>query len=261
MKKIIIYSTILIIIAASNLAQVLPEKGICAHRGASSTHPENTKASIIEAVKLGAQMIEFDVRKTKDNKLVVMHDKSVDKTTNGRGKIKDLTLEEILKLDAGEWKDSKFKGEKVPEFEEILDIIPDTIWMNIHIKESVETAEALAKILNERNQILNTFLSVENDAVEVIRKINKEIKICCMERGNSTGEYINNALEIKADFIQLTEREFPVLKQTIPILKKNNIKINFYYADSIDKLKTLFDAGVDFVLTNNVSELINVLKK
>jgi len=252
---------LLFVWAIVNHAQSLPSKGLCAHRGASSTHPENTKAAIIEAVNLGVQMIEFDVRKTKDNKLVVMHNKSVDKTTNGKGNIEDLTLDEISKLDAGSWKDIKFAGEKVPLLEEVLDNIPDTIWMNIHIKEDVETAKAVAEMLNGRNQINNALLAVENDAVSIIKRINNEIKICCMERGNSTGDYLKNAEKVNADFIQLTDRELPVLKQIIPILKKNNIKINFYYADSVDKLKLLVDAGIDFVLTNNVSELIASKKK
>lgn len=261
MKKFKIFLVKLTILATVNYAQTLPSKGICAHRGASSTHPENTKAAILEAVNLGVQMIEFDVKKTKDNKLVVIHNKSVEKTTNGKGNIVDLTLDVLSRLDAGTWKDKKFAGEKVPLFEEILDIIPDTIWMNIHIKENAETAAAAAEILNGRNQINNVFLAVENNAVPKIKNINKDIKICCMERGSSTGEYLKNAVAVNADFIQLTERELPVLKQIIPILKKNSIKINFYYADSVDKLKLLFDAGVDFVLTNNVSELIHEIKK
>jgi len=256
MRKIKICFLLSLLFSVSYSGQNLPLRGICAHRGASSTHPENTKASILEAVKLGVQMIEFDVRLTKDNKLIVIHSKSVDKTTNGKGNVSELTLAEILKLDAGFWKDDKFQGEKIPTFEEILEIIPDSIWMNIHIKESVETAQAVAKLLTERSQIQNAFLAVENKSAEIVRSINNEIKICCMERGNSTTEYLENAIRINADFIQLTEREFPVLKQVIPILKENNIMINFYYADSFEKIKVLFEEGVDFVLSNEVSSLV-----
>ena len=91
----------------------MPIKGLCAHRGANETHPENTLAAFKEAIRLGAHMIEFDVRMTKDKKLVIMHDKTVDRTTNGSGAVSDLTLNEIKKLDAGSWKDKKFAGEKV----------------------------------------------------------------------------------------------------------------------------------------------------
>jgi len=92
----------------------LAKKGICAHRGANETHPENTIAAFEEAIRLGAQMIEFDVRMTKDNKLIIMHDRSVDRTTNGIGLVEELTWKKIKKLDAGQWKSEIFKGEKVP---------------------------------------------------------------------------------------------------------------------------------------------------
>jgi glycerophosphoryl diester phosphodiesterase len=243
-----------------SLGQDLPTKGICAHRGASATYPENTKVAILEAINIGVQMIEFDVRTTKDNKLIVIHNKSVDKTRNGTGDVSELSLNEILELDAGSWKADSFKGIKIPTLEEILDIIPENIWMNIHIKDNDQTVEAVAKLLTERNQINNAILSVEKESAKFVRKINNKLKICCMDRGNSTDEYIANTIDSGADFIQLTEREFPVLDQVIPILKKNDIKVNFYYADSITKMKELFDAGVDFVLCNNVKQLVDEAK-
>ena len=63
----------------------MPERGICAHRGANSTHPENTLPAFEEAIRLGAHMIELDVRQTKDGHLVLMHDATIDETTNGKG--------------------------------------------------------------------------------------------------------------------------------------------------------------------------------
>ena len=113
----------------------MPLKGICAHRGAMETYPENTLAAFKEAIRLGAHMVEFDVRITKDNELVIMHDKSVDRTTDGKELIIDLTLVEIKKLDAGSWKSAKFNGEKVPTLKETLSVFPKNIWLNIHLKK------------------------------------------------------------------------------------------------------------------------------
>ncbi len=79
----------------------LPIRGICAYRGASNTYPENTRASFREAIRLGAHMIEMDVCFTKDRQLALMHDVTVDRTTNGSGTVSELTLEEIKRLDAG----------------------------------------------------------------------------------------------------------------------------------------------------------------
>ena len=78
----------------------MPSRGICAHRGASDTHPENTLAAFREAIRLGVHMIEFDVALSKDGQLVLMHDTTVDRTTHGNGPVSELTLAELKKLDA-----------------------------------------------------------------------------------------------------------------------------------------------------------------
>lgn len=262
MKRNMLVKLAAILLLMNNIcAQQLPLKGICAHRGASFFYPENTLEAIEQAVKLGAQMIEFDVRSTKDKVLVLMHDETVDRTTNGRGAVKNLTLAKIKELDAGLWKGEKFKGEKVPTFEEVLDVVPDTIFMNIHIKNEFETAKAAAELLTKRNQIKNAVMAVDNETAQAVKKINKEIKICCMERGNSWEEYFENTLAVDADFIQLREREYPIINETVDKLKEHNIVINFYYAENLEKLKTLFEAGVDFVLVNNTKELVKEAKE
>ncbi|WP_223593784.1 glycerophosphodiester phosphodiesterase family protein [Neobacillus bataviensis] len=94
---------------------------VAAHRGVPSIAPENTMASYRKAYEMGADMIETDVQRTKDGKLVIMHDYSVDRTTNGKGNVKDLTLEQIRALDAGIKFSPDFQGEKVPTFKEYLD--------------------------------------------------------------------------------------------------------------------------------------------
>lgn len=93
---------------------------VAAHRGVPSLSPENTMISYRLAYDLGADMIETDVQLTKDNQLVIMHDTTVDRTTNGTGRVADLTLEEIKQLDAGIKYSEEFAGEKVPTFTEFL---------------------------------------------------------------------------------------------------------------------------------------------
>ena len=93
---------------------------IIAHRGASGYAPENTLASMELAIKLGCDAIELDIHLTKDQQIVVCHDFTVDRTTNGRGEIENLTLEDIKKLDAGSWFSDEFKGEKIPTLEEVI---------------------------------------------------------------------------------------------------------------------------------------------
>lgn len=93
---------------------------VAAHRGVPSLAPENTMASYRKAYELGADMIETDVQMTKDGKLVIMHDSTVDRTTNGKGSVKSLSFEQIRALDAGIKFSPEFQGEKVPAFEEFL---------------------------------------------------------------------------------------------------------------------------------------------
>ncbi|MDR6225218.1 glycerophosphodiester phosphodiesterase [Desmospora profundinema] len=92
-----------------------------AHRGASGHAPENTFAAFDKAVKMKADFFELDVQRSKDGHLVVIHDITVDRTTNGTGRIADLTLKELKRLDAGSWFGSAFAGERIPTLKEVLD--------------------------------------------------------------------------------------------------------------------------------------------
>jgi glycerophosphoryl diester phosphodiesterase len=93
---------------------------ISAHRGFSARAPENTLPALEAALEAGAHVAEIDVRLTRDGKLVVMHDADVDRTTDGSGPVKALTLREVKKLDAGRWFDRKYTGIKVPTLDEVL---------------------------------------------------------------------------------------------------------------------------------------------
>lgn len=93
---------------------------IFAHRGSSGTHPENTMVAYIEAERVGADGLEIDAQMTKDGELVVLHDERVDRTTNGNGWVKDFTLKELKKLDAGSSFSKKYHAEKIPTLKEVL---------------------------------------------------------------------------------------------------------------------------------------------
>lgn len=107
---------------------------LCAHRGFNMVAPEDTLPAFALAVAMGAQEIELDLWVSKDGHLIVCHDPSVDRTSNGTGFIKDLTLKEIKALDAGSWFSPSFKGVTYPLFEEVLDLAAGKTIINIHIK-------------------------------------------------------------------------------------------------------------------------------
>jgi len=93
---------------------------ISAHRGFSAKAPENTLAALDAAWRAGATVAEIDVQLTRDGHVILMHDRSIDRTTNGSGLVKDLSLAEIKALDAGGWFHARFSGERVPSLEEVL---------------------------------------------------------------------------------------------------------------------------------------------
>lgn len=108
---------------------------LIAHRGAADSAPENTLAAIRKALDSPAEYIEIDIHQTLDHQVVVMHDATVDRTTNGKGKIADLTLAQLRQLDAGSWYDPSFGQEKVPTLEEVLSLVNGKKKLLIEIKK------------------------------------------------------------------------------------------------------------------------------
>jgi glycerophosphoryl diester phosphodiesterase len=116
------------------MSVALPRPAIIAHRGASAHAPENTLAAFRLAVKQGADAIELDVRYSKDRQIVVIHDETVDRTTNGTGRVATLLLEELKQLDAGLWFSQSFKNEPVPTLSEVFEAVGNDIIINIELK-------------------------------------------------------------------------------------------------------------------------------
>ncbi|WP_144512106.1 glycerophosphodiester phosphodiesterase [Bacillus sp. FJAT-22090] len=111
---------------------------VYAHRGCSGTYPENTLVAFKAASQLPIHGVEFDVHMTKDGELVVIHDESIDRTSNGQGFVKDLTLAQLKQYDFGKWFSSTFRGEKIPTLREVLYVFKDTHHhINIELKSDV----------------------------------------------------------------------------------------------------------------------------
>lgn len=237
---------------------ILPEKGLCAHRGAMETHPENTIPAFIEAVNAGAHMIEFDVFLTKDNALVVIHDETVDRTTNGTGKVSDLTLQQLKELDAGSWKADEFAGTKIPTIDEVLAVMPVNIWLNIHLKGEGDLPLMVAKKIESENRLHQAFMACSQAAAGLARQAVPDIMICNMDRQEEDAEYVTETIDSESEFIQLRQPIKPELPYLTRRLKDNDVRINFFGTDSPEEIKTLFESGVDFPLVNNISKSILV---
>lgn len=119
-----------------------------AHRGLSAKYPENTTIAFEEAAKLAVWGVEFDVHLTKDQQLVVIHDESIDRTSNGTGFVKDFTLAELRTFDFGQWFALEFAGQQIPTLKEVLAIFQHTQHhINIEIKSDVFEYEGIEKLI------------------------------------------------------------------------------------------------------------------
>jgi glycerophosphoryl diester phosphodiesterase len=236
----------------------LPSRGLCAHRGAMATHPENTIPAFLAAIKAGSHMIEFDVALTRDSQIVVIHDNTVDRTTNGTGKVSDFTLAEIKKLDAGSWKSEEFEGTKIPTLEETLAIMPLNIWLNIHFKGGGVLAEEVTRTLVKENRIHQSLLACTAYDAKKAREINPNVIICNMDRRGSNHDYTRETIDMNARFIQFRGTKFDEIYKSIPELNRHGVKINYYGTDSIPLLIELMENGVHFPL---VDDILNTMEK
>ncbi len=114
-----------------------------AHRGASFEAPENTLAAFLLAVELGADGIEFDVQISRDGEVVVVHDFSLEATTDGQGAVGDKTLGELKALDAGAWFDPVFAGQRIPTLQEVVDAVGDRLLLNVELKTTSLSGDGL----------------------------------------------------------------------------------------------------------------------
>ncbi len=128
---------------------------VIGHRGAAGHAPENTIAAIEKAARLGARWVEFDVKLTRDGELILFHDDTLERTTDGKGKVAETTLADIRGLDAGTWYQARFAGERVPTLDDALAALARLgLGANVEIKpcpgRERETGEALAAALKAR---------------------------------------------------------------------------------------------------------------
>lgn len=135
---------------------------IAGHRGYSTAYPENTLLSFRKALEIGVDMIEFDLHLTKDKEIVVIHDYTLDRTTNGSGYVRDVTIAELKKLDAGIWFSREFEGEKIPTLDELLSITLGNkkLLYNVEIKEKTyETVDLTINALESAGIIDRCFIT------------------------------------------------------------------------------------------------------
>lgn len=160
---------------------------VIGHRGAPSRAPENTLASFRTALGLGVDGLELDVHLSRDGHLVVIHDANLKRTTDGDGLVHEHTLAELRQLDAGAWYGPAFAGERIPTFDEVLDLVGRRVPLQVEIKGATEgVTEATLAALDARG-LLDTVMmtSFQLDRLPLVRRLAPQVRIGALVWGRA----------------------------------------------------------------------------
>ena len=239
---------------------------VTAHRAAHKNCPENSLASLKEAIRLGADIVEIDLRETKDHQLVILHDESIDRVTNGKGLVREMTLKEL------KGKRLLYKGavtdQEILTFSEALDVLKGEMLINLDYKaggnRALRKAYKLIKEKGMENQIL-FYIYANYDLIPKLRRINPKVKI--MPRAYST-EDVKKILAIPGiDIIQI-DFSFYDDEWTKDVIEKG-IRISGNSVEKYDNMQIENGTGYDELTKMNINiietdepeELLNYLKK
>ena len=172
---------------------------VIGHRGASSEAPENTLAANRLAFQQNADGIEVDVRLTKDQKLVCMHDKTALRTASKELLIKESTVTELKSLDVGLWKDVKWKGETIPTLEEVLEEIPRNKNIFVEIKTGTESIDPLMEEIQKSKIDSNciTVISFNQEVVKEVKQSMESLNVNLLIAFSGPGEVKNEEVLLK----------------------------------------------------------------
>lgn len=235
-----------------------------AHRGASGDYPENTLLAFWEGIKAGANGLELDVHKTKDGKLVIIHDEDVERTFQARGLIKDLTLDELRNLKCRKALFSDSKECRISTLEEVLELVKEhQITLNIELKTDVipysgieEDVVGLIQAYDLKNQVLIS--SFNPKSIKLCKEIDSEIRTGFLYY-QPIDQVIEYAKSLQVDAIHPHLRL--VSEDLIKEAHENQLEVNVYTVNSPIYMRKLIVAGVDGIFTDYPALLNEVMKE
>ncbi|MCJ7776075.1 MAG: hypothetical protein MUP08_06775, partial [Desulfobulbaceae bacterium] len=232
---------------------------IIAHRGYRTKYPENTLAAFGTALDIGAQMIELDVMLTRDRKMVVIHDATLERTTDGHGQVYSYTLKELKKLDAGSWFHPRFAGERLPELEEVLDLVRGRALLNIEIKSNAYEAhhppDAIEKQVVElvrRKNVLTSVLisSFEWKILENVASMGDAPAIALISKYPAEGDNVKLCIRLRAFSWHPNCRELQY--DQVKIMREEGIRVFPYNVDSPGEYQRMIQMDVDGIITSDL---------
>jgi glycerophosphoryl diester phosphodiesterase len=249
---------------------------VIAHRGGHGLWPENTIYGFKQAIELGVDILEMDVRSTKDSVLVICHDSGVDRTTNGKGQVRDFALKELKTLDAGyTWTNDdgkthpyRDKNITIPTLAEVFTALPNTR-MIIEIKQTEpDITTAFGHLIRQHNMTNNVLVASFDSSV--LRTFRAQFPEIATSAGLSEGIlfYALSRLGLSAAYcpntqaLQIPQKMGP-FNTTHPVFlnaaQNHNLKIHYWTVNDPQTMQTLINLNIDGIITIYPDRLIQVL--
>jgi glycerophosphoryl diester phosphodiesterase len=230
---------------------------VIAHRGASGHAPENTLAAFKRAVALGASFIETDLHLSRDAHFVAIHDETVNRTTNGQGKVHDMTLADLRRLDAGSWFGSEFTGERIPTLDEILEFSKrNDVVFYLELKPTGAWGgeHALIGALRQTGEIARAVvISFDAGVIAALRKIEPTLMTGLLFEGQIERP-LDRAVEVGAR--QLAVRGDLVTPALIAEARKRDLQVVCWTVNQPAHMRMLIEAGVDGIMSDYPDRLV-----
>jgi glycerophosphoryl diester phosphodiesterase len=244
------------VILKENLIYKLPRPTIFAHRGASLYAPENTLAAFELAVCQGCDAIELDAKLTSDEHIVVIHDQSVDRTTQSAGKVAEMTLAQIRQLDAGSHFDARFSTEKIPLLSEVLETVGNKTFINIELTnynapfDSLpEKAGELVRKLNLTQRVI--FSSFNPFALYRVRRALPGAVIGLLALNGSKGWWARSRIGGLLSYEALHPHESDVSSRLIQHAHNKNRRVHAYTINQADVMRRFKGWEIDGIFTDD----------
>jgi glycerophosphoryl diester phosphodiesterase len=239
---------------------------VIAHRGFSGDAPENTLAAFQKAIEVDSDMMEFDVHISRDGQVVVIHDDTLERTTNGHGQVADYTLKELKQLDAGFWFAKRFSGETIPTLEEALQLAKGRILVNIEIKDGSlgqytitdladRTLQEVRKAAMAEQVIFSSFYP---PALERIQERDSRVWVALLY--HRSWQSIPQVTGGKS-FSILNLRNSFLTKGKIARIHQEGMRVNTYTVNAAAQMERFIRWGIDGIITNHPDRLIKILQK
>jgi len=225
-----------------------------AHRGFSGKAPENTMAAFRMAEALPyVRWLELDVQLTKDGVPVVIHDFSLDRTTNGHGKVKDMEWNQMKRLDAGGWKGRSFRGERVPSLEEVLDLASGRLHLNIELKTVKDLYPGIEKkvidLVNSkgmRDEVVLT--SFDEDTLLRVKEVDPRYRTGLIFDSRS-GDPARKVKELNCSFLSISYARLN--KNLAELMAAQDVKVMAWTVDKASEMRRLAAMHSDIMICTN----------